>query len=108
MGPRPQSPRSRGLPQDLHSKQTNLYLHKQGITTTTLGGKLLFQMLGLFAKFERSMIVKRFKAGLNRARAEGKVLMRYFAYTSHRYRRQIEALVQPILLRWRAARVDPY
>ena len=34
--------------------------------------------------------------------------MRYFAYTSHRYRRQIEALVQPILLRWRAARVDPY
>ena len=76
MGPRPQSPRSRGLPQDLHSKQTNLYLRKKGINTTTLGGKLRFQMLGLFAKFERSMIVKRVKAGLKRARAEGKVLLR--------------------------------
>jgi len=61
---------------DLHSKHTNLYLHKQGINTTTPGGKLLFQMLGVFAKFERSMIVKRVKAGLKRARAEGKVLLR--------------------------------
>jgi DNA invertase Pin-like site-specific DNA recombinase len=64
------------FPNDLHSKQTNLYLHKQGITTTTPGSKLLFQMLGVFAKFERSMIVKRVKAGLKRARAEGKVLLR--------------------------------
>jgi DNA invertase Pin-like site-specific DNA recombinase len=61
---------------DLHSKHTNLYLHKQGIDTTTPGGKLLFQMLGVFAEFERSMIVERVKAGLKRARAEGKVLGR--------------------------------
>jgi len=33
-------------------------------------------MLGVFTKFERSMIVKRVKAGLKRARAEGKVLLR--------------------------------
>jgi len=57
---------------DLHSKHTNRYLQKQGIDTATLGGKLLFQMLGVFAKFERSMIVERVKAGLKRARAEGK------------------------------------
>ena len=31
-------------------------------------------MLGVFAEFERSMIVERVKAGLKRARAEGKVL----------------------------------
>ena len=34
---------------ELHSKHANLYLHKQGIDTTTPGGKLLFQMLGVFA-----------------------------------------------------------
>jgi DNA invertase Pin-like site-specific DNA recombinase len=61
---------------ELHSKHTNLYLHKQGIDTTTPGGKLLFQMLGVFAEFERSMIVERVKAGLKRAKAEGKVLGR--------------------------------
>ena len=38
---------------DLHSKHTNLYFHKQGIDTTP-GGKLLFQMLGVFAEFERT------------------------------------------------------
>ena len=61
---------------DLHSKHANLYLHKQGIDTTTPGGKLLFQMLGVFAEFERAMIVETVKAGLKRARAEGKVLGR--------------------------------
>jgi DNA invertase Pin-like site-specific DNA recombinase len=61
---------------DLHGKHTNLYLHKQGIDTTTSAGKLLFQMLGVFAEFERSMIVERVKAGLKRAKAEGKVLGR--------------------------------
>ena len=61
---------------ELHSKQTNLYLHKQGIDTTTPAGKLLFQMLGVFAEFERSMIVERVKAGLSRAKAEGKKLGR--------------------------------
>lgn len=33
-------------------------------------------MLGMFAEFERSMIVERVKAGLKRAKAEGKVLGR--------------------------------
>jgi DNA invertase Pin-like site-specific DNA recombinase len=61
---------------ELHSKQVNRYLHKQGIDTTTPAGKLLFQMLGVFAEFERSMIVERAKAGLKRARAEGKTLGR--------------------------------
>ena len=61
---------------ELDSKHTNLYLHKQGIDTTTPAGKLLFQMLGVFAEFERSMIVERVRAGLKRAKAEGKVLGR--------------------------------
>ncbi len=36
----------------------------------------MFQMLGVFAEFERSMIQDRVKAGLNRAKANGKILGR--------------------------------
>ena len=36
----------------------------------------MFQMMGVFAEFERSMIQERVKAGLNRARAQGKKLGR--------------------------------
>ena len=57
---------------ELHSKHTNLYLHRQGIDTTTPAGKLLFQMLGVFAEFERSMIVERVKAGLTERRQKGR------------------------------------
>jgi len=60
---------------DLHNKHTTLYLHKQGIDITTPGGKLLFQMLGVVAEFERNIIVERVKAGLKRARAKGKVVL---------------------------------
>ncbi len=40
------------------------------------GGKALFQMMGVFAEFERAMIVERVKAGLARARSEGRRLGR--------------------------------
>ncbi len=53
-----------------------VYLHQQGIDTTTPSGKMLFQMCGVFAEFERSMIQERVKAGLARARAQGKKLGR--------------------------------
>jgi DNA invertase Pin-like site-specific DNA recombinase len=36
----------------------------------------MFQMLGVFAEFERAMIVERVKAGLERARSQGKRLGR--------------------------------
>ncbi len=36
----------------------------------------MFRMMGVFAEFEREMIVERVKTGLGRARAEGKVLGR--------------------------------
>ena len=61
---------------EIHSKRIDLYLHQQGIDTTTPAGKALFQMCGVFAEFERAMIQKRVKAGLARARAQGKVLGR--------------------------------
>ena len=61
---------------ELQSKGVHLYLHVQGIDTTTPAGKMMFQMMGVFAEFERAMIQERVHAGLRRARANGKVLGR--------------------------------
>ena len=60
-----------GLLQELHSTGVDLYLHQQGINTTTPAGKALFQMMGVFAEFEREMIRERVTAGLARARKQG-------------------------------------
>jgi len=54
----------------------DLYLHQQGVDTTTPAGRALFQMLGVFAEFERAIIVERVRAGIARARAQGKPLGR--------------------------------
>jgi len=61
---------------ELHALRVDLHLHQQGIDTTTPAGKALFQMMGVFAEFERSMIRERVRAGLARARSEGKRLGR--------------------------------
>ncbi len=61
---------------DLHAKGVDLYLHQQGLDTSTPSGKAMFQMMGVFAEFERAMIQERVKAGLARARAQGKKLGR--------------------------------
>jgi DNA invertase Pin-like site-specific DNA recombinase len=42
-----------------------------GLDTATPAGKALFQMMGVFAEFERDMIRERINAGLGRARAHG-------------------------------------
>jgi len=54
----------------------DLFLHQQALDTSTPAGKAMFQMLGVFAEFERSIIVARVHAGLKRARKEGKRLGR--------------------------------
>lgn len=61
---------------DLHAVDVDLYLHQQGVDTTTPSGRAMFQMMGVFAEFERSMIQERVKAGLERAKAKGKTLGR--------------------------------
>jgi DNA invertase Pin-like site-specific DNA recombinase len=57
--------------QGLHDKGVGLFLHQQGLDTTTSAGKAKFQMLGVFAEFERGIIRERVNAGLARARANG-------------------------------------
>lgn len=58
---------------ELRSKDVDLYLHRQGLDTSTPAGKAMFQMLGVFAEFERAIIVERVKAGLTRARGQGRI-----------------------------------
>jgi len=65
-----------GTIQHLEACKVDLYLDQQSIDTTTPMGKLVFQVTGAFAEFERSMIRQRVRAGLRRAVAQGKVLGR--------------------------------
>jgi DNA invertase Pin-like site-specific DNA recombinase len=65
-----------GFLTDLHAKGVDLFLHQQGLDTSTPSGRAMFQMLGVFAEFERAMIRERVRTGLARARAEGKQLGR--------------------------------
>jgi DNA invertase Pin-like site-specific DNA recombinase len=61
---------------EIHALRIDLYLHQQGLDTTTPAGKAMFQMMGVFAEFERAMIQERVRAGLARAKDEGKRLGR--------------------------------
>jgi DNA invertase Pin-like site-specific DNA recombinase len=65
-----------GILQGLHDKGVDLFLHQQGLDTSTTAGKAMFQMLGVFAEFERGIIRERVNAGLARARANGTKLGR--------------------------------
>jgi DNA invertase Pin-like site-specific DNA recombinase len=56
---------------ELHGAGRNLYLHQQAVDTTTPAGRALYQMMGVFAEFERAMIQERVNAGIARARALG-------------------------------------
>ena len=65
-----------GILQGIHDKGVDLFLHQQGLDTSTTAGKAMFQMLGVFAEFERGIIRERVNAGLARAKAKGTKLGR--------------------------------
>ena len=65
-----------GFLSELHALDIDLFLYQQGVDTTTPGGKALFQIMGVFAEFERAMIKERVKARLERAKAQGTKLGR--------------------------------
>jgi DNA invertase Pin-like site-specific DNA recombinase len=48
-----------GFLSELHALGIDLFLHQQGLDTTTPAGKAMFQMMGVFAEFERAMIQER-------------------------------------------------
>lgn len=61
---------------EIRAAGVDLFLEQQGLDTSTPAGRAMFGMAGVFAEFERSMIVERVNAGLARARAQGKRLGR--------------------------------
>ncbi len=65
-----------GFLTELHGAGVDLYLHQQALDTTTPSGRAMFQMMGVFAEFERSMISERVKSGLARTKAKGTKLGR--------------------------------
>jgi DNA invertase Pin-like site-specific DNA recombinase len=77
--------------QHLEACGVDLYLDQQAIDTTTPMGKLVFQLTGAFAEFERTMIRQRIKAGLKRAVAQGVKLGRpkIDSATERKVRRQL-------------------
>ena len=65
-----------GFVNDLRAQRVGLYLHQQSVDTSTAAGMAFLQMAGVFAEFERSIVVERVRAGLARARSQGKRLGR--------------------------------
>lgn len=64
------------LCEDLQALGRDLYLHKERIDTTTSAGRLMFNIIGSFAEFERERIRERIKAGVDRARKQGAIFGR--------------------------------
>lgn len=78
---------------EMQAKGVDLYLHQQGLDTSTPVGKAMFQMLGVFAEFERVNMAERIKSGIARARSQGKTLgrPRLSAETAKRIRAALDA-----------------
>src|SRR5262249_39189573 len=65
-----------GFLSELHALKIDLFLRQQGLDARAPAGKAMFQMMGVFAEFERAMVQERVRAGLARARGGGKRLGR--------------------------------
>jgi DNA invertase Pin-like site-specific DNA recombinase len=58
-----------GFLSEIHSLKIDLYLHQQGLDTTTPAGKAMFQMMGVFADYADTAVMR--SAGLRRAKETG-------------------------------------
>ena len=61
-----------GFLSEINARGVDLYLHTQGLDTSTPAGRAMFSMLSVFAEFERAILRDRIMAGLARSRAQGK------------------------------------
>ena len=50
------------FPSELHALRIDLFLHQQGLDSRTPAGKAMFQMMGVFAEFERAIVQERVRA----------------------------------------------
>lgn len=77
---------------EIQARDVGLYLHVQGLDTTTPSGRLLYGLLSVFSEFERAMVRDRVLAGLSRTRAKGTRLGRPPMATNRV--EQIQAMLQ--------------
>ena len=56
-----------GFLNEINERQVDLYLHTQGLDTSTSAGRAMFSMLSVFAEFERAILRERIMAGLARS-----------------------------------------
>jgi DNA invertase Pin-like site-specific DNA recombinase len=59
------------LLRELHVKGVDLFLHQQGLDTSTPAGRAMYQLMPVFAEFERAMLRERVISGLARAKDQG-------------------------------------
>lgn len=52
---------------EINERSVGLYLHTQGLDTSTPAGRAMFSMLSVFAEFERAILRQRIMAGLARS-----------------------------------------
>ena len=64
------------LLEEFRNRKVDFVSITQPIDTTTPAGEMFWQILASFSQFERSLIIERTKAGLERAKKEGKKLGR--------------------------------
>ena len=57
---------------EINERGVDLYLHTQGLDTSTPAGRAMFSLLSVFSEFERAILRERIMAGLARSRAQGK------------------------------------
>ncbi len=58
---------------DIHEKKMSFQSIQESLNTGTISGKMIFHVFGALAEFERDVIRDRTKAGLNAARARGRL-----------------------------------
>jgi len=57
----------------IHEAKAGFRSLTEAIDTTTAPGRMMMQMVGAFAEFERAMLRERTKAGLDAARKRGRI-----------------------------------
>lgn len=83
---------------DVQSVNCHLYIHQSGLDTSTPSGRMMFQMVGVFSEFERSMISERVKLGLKRVKSKGTKLGRPKSLDQEEIERVIELRSQGLSL----------
>ncbi len=75
---------------EINSRGVDLYLHTQGLDTSTPAGRAMFSMLSVFSEFERAILRDRIMAGLARStKKAGRPSLD--AHTEHRARKLLDA-----------------